>query len=110
MSKKLAIPKGKKVAQPKREVDHVSKRGVNYWFAPDWVREVGGGYGRIKPIKDVHDNVYLYMLSKDGNLSCIRGSIQTAFINWHEDNEIDYILLGMNEDDILITDWDYKDL
>lgn len=29
----LALPKNKKVVKPAREPDHVSKRGVPYWFA-----------------------------------------------------------------------------
>lgn len=106
MDKKLAIPSGKRVKVPNREPDMLSKRGVQYWFAPEWVR---GDGGRIKPIKVNQHRVDLYMLSKDGNLTYIQGSIQQEFHNWHEHQQIDCILLGVSEDEILLTDWDYED-
>jgi hypothetical protein len=34
------------------------------------------------------------MLSKSGSLSYIQGSIQQEFKDWHDDRQIDYILLG----------------
>jgi hypothetical protein len=41
------------------------------------------------------------MHSKEGNLTYIQGSIQQEFKRWHEDRQIDCILLGMDPDDIL---------
>jgi len=101
------LPKGVKVAKPLRDPDFVSARGVPYWWAPEWVRDLNGAIGRIKPIK-VDDDVKLYMCSKSGNLTYIRGRIQYGFKKWHEDNEIDYILLGVDEDEVLATDWEYE--
>lgn len=86
----------------------ISKRGVPYWFGPEWVREVNGTVARIKPIKKNQHAVDLHMVAKNGNVSYIRGSIQQEFQKWHEDNQIDCILLGIDEDDILLTDWDYE--
>lgn len=57
-------------------------------------------YGRIHAIKK-NDDVDLYMKSKDGNLSYIQGSIQQEFKLWHNDRSIDYLLLGMDPDDII---------
>jgi hypothetical protein len=104
MGKELALPAGKKVKVPTRPPDMHSKRGVPYWFSPEWVR---GDGGRIKAIKE-DDEVYLYMLSKTGNLTYIQGSIQCEFDEWHEANEIDCILLGIDEDQVLLTDWEYE--
>lgn len=104
MASKLAVPKGMKVKIPDRAPDYRSARGVPYWFAPDWIRADGG---RIKPIKK-GDYVDLYMLSKSGNLTYIQGRIQDAFWKWHEDEGIDCILLGIDPDDILLTDWNYE--
>ena len=105
---KLAIPKGKKVKSPNREPDMLSKRGIPYWFGPEWVRSQNGYISRIKPIKDKNGSVTLHMLSKDGNLTYIQGSIQEEFKRWHQDKEIDFILLGINEDDVLLTEWEYE--
>lgn len=58
------------------------------------------GYGRIHAVKE-NGTVNLYMKAKDGNLSYIQGSIQKEFKKWHEDRQIDYILLGMDPDEIL---------
>ena len=90
-----AIPKNKKVAKPDRDPDMLSKRGVPYWFGPDWVRDLNGTIGRIMPVGE-DDDVELHMLSKDGNLTYIQGSIQQEFKKWHEDNAIDLILLGVD--------------
>ena len=109
MANKLAVPKGKTVRNPLREPDYISKRGKPYWFGPDWTREVGNGFGRIKPVKVNQHTVDLYMLSKDGNLSYIQGSIQREFQQWHEDQEIDVILLGIDPDAVIATDWEYDD-
>ena len=103
----LALPKGKKVVKPLREPDMLSKRGVPYWFGPEWVRDTNGTVNRIKPIKVNQHRVDLYSVSKDGNVNFIQGSIQDEFRKWHEDSEIDCILLGMEEDEILLTDWEY---
>ena len=112
MKNKLALPKGKKVKRPGRPPDYISKRGIPYWYGPDWVRDLNGSIGRIKPIKRKNDygncDVSLMMLSKTGNLSFILGSIQREFIRWHQDREIDYILLGIDEDQMLLTDWEYE--
>lgn len=106
---KLALPKGVKVKKPEREPDHFSKRGIPYWWAPEWVRNLNGTICRIKPIEESRDCVRLYMVSKEGNLSYIRGSIQEEFIRWHEQNGIDYILLGVYEDKVEASDWDYEE-
>lgn len=119
MSKKL------KITRPTRDPDHYSKRGVPYWWAPEWIRgtsadniydQPGGyatiplnngtwvrpcdNYGRIHAVKEKKD-VNLYMKSKDNNLSYIQGSIQEEFKRWHTDRAIDYILFGMDPDDII---------
>jgi hypothetical protein len=110
MTKKqdLSIPKGMKVKKPAREPDHISKRGVPYWWAPDWVRDINGTIGRIIPIKTKNGDVDLNMLSKDGGISYIQGSIQREFKKWHEDQQLDAILLGLDEDDIIATQWTYE--
>lgn len=107
MSSELSIPKGKKVKKPYREPDMVSKRGVPYWFGPDWVRDLNGSIGRIIPLKN-GESVALNMLSKDGNTSFIQGSIQDEFLKWHEDRQLDAILLGFDEDKIIDTHWEYE--
>lgn len=134
------MSKKSKITRPLRDPDHISKRGVPYWWAPEWVRGTSAdvcnheqtknakekglllaetitklindangeyvipceGYGRIHAVKKNCD-VELHMKSKDGNLSYIQGSIQKEFKKWHTDREIDYILLGMDPDEI-ITD------
>lgn len=107
ISNPLAMPDNKRVVMPDREPDLVSKRGVQYWFSPEWVRD-GTGAARIKPIKN-NNKVDLYMLSKAGKLNYIQGSIQVQFHRWHEDRQIDCILLGVEEGDVLLTDWEYED-
>jgi hypothetical protein len=127
MSKKLNI------ARPNRDPDHYSKRRVPYWWAPEWVRgtssdtiyppnsKFGAGimnllhnaggdivvpcdsYGKIHAIK-VSNDVLLHMKSKEGKLSYIQGSIQKEFKRWHEDRSIDYLLLGMDPDEIIAQD------
>jgi hypothetical protein len=97
------------VQRPLRDPDHISKRGVPYWWAPEWTRatnSTGSSYGKIKAIREkgcshtnkklchCEDTVNLYMVSKDGNLTYIQGSIQQEFKDWHADRQIDYILLG----------------
>ena len=105
----LALPKGKKVKRPLRPADYVSKRGVPYYFGPDWVRVLNGTVGRIMPIKvDYGIGVELCMCSKTGNLTYIQGSIQREFVRWHEDREIDAILLGVDMDQVILTDWEYE--
>jgi hypothetical protein len=86
---------------PGREPDYVSKRGVNYWWAPEWIRctnSMNTTFGRIKPVKE-NKTVSLYMLSKDGNFSYIQGSIQKEFKDWHEQRKIDYFFLADELDD-----------
>lgn len=127
--------KKKTVQRPNRDPDHYSKRGVPYWWAPEWTRGTSSdsirdadsmkiyssrldvmqdfivnangeyvrpceNYGRIHAVKEKND-VNLYMKSKEGKLTFIQGSIQKEFKKWHLDREIDYILLGLNPDDIL---------
>lgn len=60
-------------------------------------------YGKIHAVKE-KKTVNLYMKSKEGKLSYIQGSIQEEFKRWHEDRQIDYILLGMDPDEILASD------
>jgi len=107
----LAVPKGKTVRKPHREPDMVSKRGVPYWFGPDWVRNLNGTIGRVIPVKmqygKMEPTVELRMLSRDGNISVIQGSIQSEFIKWHLDQQLDAILLGFDEDQIIATQWEY---
>lgn len=86
---------------PGREPDYVSKRGVNYWWAPEWIRctnSMNTTFGRIKPLK-VGNTVNLYMLSKEGMLTYIQGSIQKEFMDWHEQRKIDYFFLADELDD-----------
>lgn len=87
---------------PLRDPDHVSKRGVNYWFSPEWVRGTDSSntrYGRIKAIKE-YGTVRLYMQSKEGNLTFIQGSIQQEFIDWHTQRKIDYFFLADNPEEL----------
>lgn len=116
------------VVRPTRDPDHYSKRGVPYWWSPEWIRGTSAdlitndvqwadsvlnqqgqfvvpcaGYGRIHAVKKNGD-VELYMKSKDGNLSYIQGSIQKEFKRWHEDRSIDYLLLGMDPDEIIANE------
>lgn len=85
---------------PLREPDHISKRGIPYFWAPEWVRILNGKPSKIRPIKEKGD-VSLYMESKDGNLTYIQGSIQKEFKQWHIDRQVDYILLGVDPEEIL---------
>lgn len=88
---KLVVP-----TKPPVDPDHVSKRGVNYWWSPHWIRgtdSCNSSFGRIKAVKE-KGTVNLYMQSKGGNLTYIQGSIQQEFKKWHEDRKIDYMLLG----------------
>jgi hypothetical protein len=117
-----------KITRPNRDPDHYSKRGVPYWWSPEWTRGTSSdmkysngykayslsditlsdgttltpclSYGKIHAIKE-NDTVNLYMLSKEGSLSFIQGSIQKEFKRWHDDRSIDYMLLGMDPDEIL---------
>jgi hypothetical protein len=110
--KDLSVPKGMRVKKPHREPDMISKRGVPYFFGPDWVRETNGTIGRIIALKDKNnpERVDLHMLSKDGNISYIQGSIQQEFKQWLEDRQLDAILLGFDEDDIILTAWNYENV
>ncbi len=124
------MSKKKAVQRPNRDPDYYSKRDVPYWWAPEWVRGTGrefvydkpsnepneltkesgefcippSSYGRIHPVKEKTGEVHLYMKGKDGKLTFIQGSIQREFHKWHEDRQIDYILLGMDPDEILATE------
>jgi hypothetical protein len=82
--------------KPNRDPDHISKRGVWYFWSPEWIRGTSSSntnFGRIKAIKD-RGSVSLYMQSKEGNLTYIQGSIQSEFIEWHEQRKIDYFFLA----------------
>lgn len=57
-------------------------------------------YGRIYAVKS-GDDVCLHIKAKNGNLTFIKGSIQKEFKKWHTDRCIDYILLGLDEDEII---------
>ena len=94
-------PKNKKkpVERPMREPDYVSKRGVHYWFSPEFIRGTSSSnssFGRIKAVRK-GDDCSLYMLSKEGRLTFIQGSIQREFIRWHLDRQLDYLILGVSE-------------
>lgn len=105
----MQTPKTAKVNRPLRDPDHFSKRGVPYWWAPEWIRATDRNqrsYGKIKAIKTKGD-VLLHMQSKDGKLTYIQGSIQQEFKKWHDDRQIDYILLGETPEaasDIIISE------
>lgn len=93
----------KKLEKPLRDHDHLSKRGVKYWFAPEWIRATSSAetsYQKIVAIKNNGD-VDLHMKAKSGSTTYIQGSIQKEFKKWHEDRSIDYILLGMDPDEII---------
>lgn len=117
----------KQVQRPNRDPDHYSKRGVAYFWSPDWIRGTSAdvindkplpgdiilsdgrgitpckSYGRIHAIKEVN-TVNLYMKSKEGNLTFIQGSIQEEFKRWHTDRSIDYLLFGLDPDELLAND------
>lgn len=94
------------IKRPLRDPDHFSKRGVPYWWAPEWIRATSSAestFGKIKAILEkscghksgkCEKTVNLYMVSKSGNLTYIQGAIQQEFKDWHDDRQIDYILLG----------------
>ncbi len=94
------------IPTPVRPCDYISKRGVEYWWAPEWVRNLNGTITRIKPFKNKNEDVDLYMISKDGNPTFIQGSIQKEFKQWHIDRQIDYILLGFDMDDVMTPEWE----
>lgn len=99
------MPKKLEIERPQRDPDHVSKRGVPYWWSPEWIRgtsSAGTSYGKIAAIKEKNGEVNLYMKSKSGDHSYIQGSIQREFKQWHEDRSIDYILLGIDIDEIIV--------
>jgi hypothetical protein len=98
MSKKLEIPN--------RPCDYTSKRGVDYWWAPEWIRNLNGAACKIRPVKNKNGDVDLMMESKTGNLSFIQGSIQKEFKQWHTDRQIDYILLGEDPENLLEVERD----
>ena len=94
----------RKIEKPHRDHDHMSKRGVPYWFAPEWIRATsssGTSYGKIAAVKEKDESVNLHMKSKHGNYTYIQGSIQKEFQQWHEDRSIDYLLLGIDADEII---------
>jgi hypothetical protein len=129
------MSKKSKIVRPNRDPDHYSDRNVPYWWAPEWIRGTAadiihdkpityvsskvtlipmldGGfvaptanYMKIHAVKEKGD-VNLYMKSKDGNLSYIKGRIQKQFKKWHEDRSIDYLLLGMDPDEIILDEED----
>ena len=118
----LAIPKGKKLVRPTRQPDLISKRGVPYWFGPEWIRATNyeaKSFGRIIPVADKGETVRLHMLSSSGTFSYIQGSIQEEFKEWLSDRsgvitpwregmELDCLLLGVTPEEILSSDWTYE--
>lgn len=104
------MTKPKKVInRPIRDPDHISKRGVPYWWAPEWIRAThssGSSYGKIAAIRDTNGHVSLHMKSKQGKYTYIQGSIQQEFQDWHTDRKIDYILLGIPEEEIIVDESD----
>ena len=99
------------VVAPDRPPDYISKRGVAYYWSPEWVRGTNASnttFGRIQPIKE-SGTVNLYMLSREGHRTFIQGSIQREFKRWHEERTIDWMLLGEDprdiDDLILNEDW-----
>lgn len=93
----------KKLEKPVRDPDHFSKRGVPYWWSPEWIRATSSSCTSFQKIVAIKNNgdVDLHMKSKAGDYSYIQGSIQREFHKWHTDREIDCILLGMDMDDLL---------
>jgi hypothetical protein len=89
------------IERPLRDPDHVSKRGVPYWWAPEWTRATSSSENSYQKIKAIlkKNTVDIYMVSKVGNLTYIQGSIQQEFKDWHDDRQIDYILLGETPED-----------
>ena len=115
---KRAQNKAPPIQRPLRDPDHLSKRNVPYWWAPEWIRGTSAqqkdsngqytcnSYGKIKALKDDR-GVNLHMLSSKGTYNYIEGSIQQEFKSWHEDRKIDYILLGEDPekiDELIIND------
>lgn len=96
------------IPNPGRPADYLSKRSVEYWWAPEWVRNLNGSICRIKPVK-YKGTVELHMISKSGNSTKIQGSIQREFRKWHEDMKIDYMLLGGDEENLIKPEWEKKD-
>src|ERR1035437_2415405 len=103
------------VEKPLRDPDHISKRGVWYFWAPEWTRGTSSAntsFGKIKAILEPKSSalagtVNLYMLSKEGKLTYIQGSIQQEFKDWHDSRQIDYILLGESPEsasELIITE------
>lgn len=91
---------------PNREPDYVSKRGIPYYWTPEWIRVLNGKACKIRPIKNKKGDVDLMLESKTGNLTFIQGSIQREFKQWHLDRQIDYILLGEEPDEMLKVERD----
>jgi hypothetical protein len=115
------------VQRPNRDPDYWSKRSVPYWWAPEWIRGTSGervfekptglvyelllsdgrsvipcqSYGKIYPVKEKDGEVNLYMRAKDGNLTFIQGSIQKEFRKWFIDRSIDYLLFGMDPNELI---------
>jgi len=89
------------IERPLRPADYISKRGIPYWWSNEWCRDLNGTICKIKAIKNKGGDIDLYMKSKSGGLSFIKGSIQAEFKKWHLDREIDYILLGEDPDKLL---------
>ena len=107
MSDKKYPHLNKNLQAPDRDPDYKSKRGIPYWWAPEWMRTLNNGktISRIIPLKTGQDQVDLHMVSKEGKLSYIQGSIQREFKRWHEDNGIDWLLLGIEEEEMLTPEW-----
>jgi hypothetical protein len=86
------------IERPQREPDLVSKRGVHYWFGPEWIRCLNGSnttFGRIAAQEGEHGGT-LYSLSKTGNMTYIQGSIQHEYRQWYQ-SRLDYFFLPETE-------------
>ena len=123
MTGMLVLPKDQEIVKPDRRHDYVSPRVVYYWFAPDWVRHSPGkknAFGRLLPVRSKESgNVSLHALSKAGNLTYVRGRIQSAFLRWYnygnkdikvwnEDMSFDCLILDEDPRDVLEINWDMK--
>lgn len=89
------------VEAPIRPADYISKRGIPYWWSPEWCKDLNGTICKIKAIKNKKGDVDLHSVSKIGKTTYIQGSIQKEFKDWHTSRQIDYILLGEDPDTLL---------
>jgi hypothetical protein len=91
------MSKESKLTKPTRDPDFISKRNIEYWWSPEFCRNLNGTICKIRAVDLGNNEVKLQMLSKNGNATDMQGSIVVAFKKWHADRVIDMILFG--EDD-----------